>query len=120
MKKILVLFASILLISPLAGMAAETGYVVGQVSFKMTMPEGSPEGMPGVDGGQRNEFEIEIACVKDDYSQTLIKAKTDKDGYFYLAGQPLEGLYRVTSIQSPDSPPIPVVVPPPDPGTDVM
>lgn len=123
MKKILVLFASILLISPLAGMAAETGYVVGQVSFKMTMPEGGPEGtggMPGMGGRQRNEFRIEIACVKDDYSQTLIKAKTDKNGYFYLADQPLDGLYRVTSIQRPDFPPIPVRVPPPDPGTDVI
>ncbi len=120
MKRILVLFASILLLSPLAGMAAETGYVVGQVSYKMTLPEGGPGGMPGTGGRQRNKFEIEITCVKDDYSQTLIKAKTDEDGYFYLADQPLDGLYRVTSIQRSEFPPIPVIVPPPDPGTDVI
>ena len=75
MKRVLVLFTSILLFSPFTGMAAETGYVVGRVSYKMTMPEGGPGGMggmPGMVGRQRNKFEIEIACVKDDYSQTLI------------------------------------------------
>ena len=121
MKRVLVLFTSILLFSPFTGMAVETGYVVGHVSYKMTMPEGDPGGMggmPGMVGSQSNEFEIEIACVKDDYSQTLIKAKTDKDGYFYLADQPLDGIYRVTSIQRPGSPPTPIIVPPPDQGTD--
>ncbi|MBN1831369.1 MAG: tetratricopeptide repeat protein [Deltaproteobacteria bacterium] len=121
MKRVLVLFTSILLFCPLAGLAAETGYVVGHVSYKMTMPEGGPEekgGMPGMAGHQSNGFEIEIACVKDDYSQRMIKAGTDKDGYFYLADQPLDGLYRVTSIQDPDFPPIPIIVPPPDLETD--
>ena len=120
MKRVLVLLASILLLSPFAGMAAESGYVVGHVSYRITMPEGAPEGMPGMDGGQHNKLEIEITCVKGDYSQTAIKATTDEDGYFYLAGQPLDGLYRVTSILRPDLPPIPVIVPPPDQGTDVL
>jgi Tfp pilus assembly protein PilF len=121
MKRVLVFFTSILLFCPLAGLAAETGYVVGHVSYKMTMTEGGPEekgGKSGMVGHQSNEFEIEIACVKDDYSQRLIKAKTDKEGYFYLADQPLDGLYRVTSIQDPDFPSIPILVPLPDPGTD--
>ncbi len=121
MKRVLMLFTSILLFFPLADLAAETGYVVGHVSYKVTMPEGDPEGeggMPGIAGHQSKEFEIEIACVKDDYSQRLIKAKTDKDGYFYLADQPLDGLYRVASIHGPDFPLIPIIVPPPDPGTD--
>jgi tetratricopeptide (TPR) repeat protein len=109
-----------LLLSPFAGMAAESGYVVGHLSYEMTMPEGSPEGKPEMDGLQDNEFEVEIARVKDDYSQILMKTRTDKDGYFYLADQPLDGLYRVTSIQGPNLPPIPVVVPPPDPGNDVL
>lgn len=120
MKRVFVLFTSLLLFSPLTGITAETGYVVGHVSYKMTMPEGDPGemgGTPEMVGRQNNEFEIEIACVKDDYSQTLIKTRTDKDGYFYLADQPLDGLYRVTSIQRPDFPPIPIIVPPPDPGT---
>jgi tetratricopeptide (TPR) repeat protein len=121
MKRVLVLFTSILLFSPFTGMAAETGYVVGHVSYKMTIPEGDPGemgGRPGMVDRQSNELEIEIACVKEDYSQTLFKTRTDKDGYFYLADQPLDGLYRVASIQRPDSPSIPIIIPPPGPGTD--
>jgi len=117
MKRILVLFTSILLFTPFSGMAAETGYVVGHVSYKMTTPEGDPGEMgeiPGMVESQSNEFEIEIAYVKDDYSKTLIKAKPDKDGYFYLANQPLDGLYRVNSILRSGFPPILLIVPPPD------
>ena len=121
MKRVLVLFTSILLFSPFSNMAAETGYVVGHVNYKMTLLEGDPEERgetPGIVERQSNEFEIEIACVRDDYSQTLIKARTDKDGYFYLSDQPLDGLYRVTSILSPGFPLIPIIVPPPDLGAD--
>jgi tetratricopeptide (TPR) repeat protein len=124
MKKILVLFASVLLFPPFTGMAAETGYVVGQVSVKMTMPKEGPGGMggmPEMDGRWHQMFEIEITYMKENYSQTLIKAKTNKDGYFYLADQPLDGLYRVSSIQGSEFLyRIPVILPPPDAETDVM
>lgn len=120
MRRILVLFASILLFSPFTGMAAETGYVVGHVSYKITGPGGGPGRMGGMPGRQRNKYKIEIACVKDDYSQTLIKTRTDKNGYFYLTDQPLDGIYRVMSIQRGDFPPITLMVPPPDPGSDVI
>ena len=101
MGKILALPLSILsmLLFPLAGMAGETGYVVGHVNLKMTMPGGGPEGMPSMGQGQREKLEVEIARVTNDYEQTLVTTITDRDGYFYLADQPLDHLYRVTSIQ---------------------
>lgn len=95
-----------------AASAAETGYVVGRVYLKI-------DGFQNVNREIIESAKVEIAHVKD-HKITTINTTTDKQGYFVLQNQSLDGLYFPYKIQgSVINIPVPSAVPDPDPSKGV-